>query len=486
MLTNNRLNSSHLTIWIGLLGSLVGLAVGFLAGEKPLYPALLMGGIGIVLCLFRNPEVTILGLLVLRSALDPFSAQQLPAAFALGLDCLAVLYVIVMFLTKQKIYTDSFLWFFWGWIALQSLWVILLPLGGLGMDGSQLPDSLREWIRLCSWSMAYLLVMQLKATMSPQKVASCLFWALLIPLSVATLQLVAPSLLPPIFTGSTEASIGAIEEVSRINGTLGLANTFATFTLLFLLLTWWKIGQVKWQLPWFLLLGVLMFFLVGTKSLFILIMMVIAILVLVVPQLSLINLFGGITLFTIVFSLFASSEDGQQRLASVYNTPLLNPDIDVSRAVLLSATDNNSFNWRIAQWTFLLQAWQQYPIFGYGLLTCSKLTVLHNYAHNEYVRAITEGGIVGFIAFIGFFGAQIGWLLYLMHQALPGGAQRKFCWILLAMIVGIIVGMITENIWTHTTLFYYWWTLMAIAGWDWHESPRLEQGTNQQKVEAYP
>jgi O-antigen ligase len=486
MPTNNRLNSSHMTLLIGLSSSLVGLAVGFLSGVKPLYPALLMGGIGIVLCLFNNPKVTILGLLVLRSALDPFSAQQLPAAFALGLDMLTALYVVVMFLTRQKIYTDGFLWFFGGWIALQGLWVILLPLGGLGMDSSHFPESLREWIRLCSWGMAYLLVMQLKATISPQKVISCLFWSLLIPLSVAALQVSVPSLLPPIFTGTTEASIGSVEEISRVNGTLGVANTFATFTLLFLLLTWWKIGQVRQRLPWILLLGVLAFFCVGTKSLFTLIMLAVAIFTLIAPQLSLINLLGGITLFAAVIGLFTSSEFGQERLTSIYSTPILNPDIDISRAILLSATDNNSFNWRIAQWTFLLQAWQQYPILGYGLLTCSKLTVLHNYAHNEYVRAITEGGIVGFIVFIGFLGVQIGRLLHLAHHALPGSAQRKFCWTLLAMLLAIIVGMITENIWTHTTLFYYWWTLMAIVGWDWHESPQPKEVVNEQQIEAYP
>ena len=485
MLTQNRLNSSHLTLWIGLSSSLVGLAVGFLAGAKPLYPALLMGGIGIVLCLFKNPEVTTLGLLVLRSALDPFSAQQLPAAFALGVDSLTVLYIIVMCLTRQKIYTDGFWWFFGGWIALQGLWVILLPLGGLGMDGSYLPDSLREWIRLCSWGMVYLLVMQLKATALPQKVISCLFWSLLIPLSVAALQLIAPSLLPPIFSGATEASIAPIGEISRVNGTLGLANTFATFSLLFLLLTWWKIGQVKWQLPWLLLLGALMLFIVGTKSLFVLIMLAIAVLVLIAPRVSLINLLSGITLLAIVVGLFASSDYGQERLASIYNTPLLNPDMDISRAVLLSATDNNSFNWRIAQWTFLLQAWQQYPILGYGLLTCSKLTVLHNYAHNEYVRALTEEGVVGLIAFIGFLGAQIGRLIYLIRHALPGSTQQNFCWTLLAMLLAMIVGMITENIWTHTTLFYYWWALMAIAGWDWNESPRVEEGVNEQQMEQY-
>ncbi len=486
MFSRNRQGQfSTLTLAIGLAGSLLGLAVGVLAGVQPFYMALCLGAFGIVVCSFENFEATVLVLLILRGVLDPFSAQQLPAAFAIGTIGLTLLYVVVMALTDRPIHTDGFWWFFAGWTLVQGLWVMLLPLGGLGMDGSFLPESLREWLRLCSWVMVYLLVMQMKATTSPQRVIACLFWSLLIPLTVAALQLIAPSLLPPIFSGVTEAGIAPIGEVSRVNGTLGLANTFATFCLLFLLLTWWQIGRVKQRWPWLLLLGALVFFIVGTKSLFVLLMMAIAILVLMLPLFDSIELLGGIALFALAIALFASFDVGRERLTSLYDTPLLNPDIDVSRAILLSATDNNSFNWRIAQWTYLLQAWQQYPILGYGLLSCSKLTVLNNYAHNEYVRALTEGGIVGLIAFIGFLGVQIGRIVYLVRQALPGSAQRNFCWTLLAMLLATIVGMITENIWTHTTLFYYWWTLMAVAGWDWQESSRFERVVVKQQPEVY-
>jgi len=471
MLTSNRrVYSSKLGLWIGLAGSIAGLAVGFFAGVQPLYPALLMGSVGIVLCLFKDPEKTVIGLLILRSALDPFSAQQAPAAFALGLDALTVLYVLAMVLTRRKVHTDGFWWFFAGWVAFQGLWVILLPLGGLGMNGSFVPTSLREWLRLFSWLIAYLLVMQLKDTTSPQKLISWMFLGLVIPLSVAGLQLFAPSLIPPVLTGTSGEMASPVETFSRVRGTLGLANTFATFLLLFILLTWWKLKLTSWRLPWIVLLGSLVFLLVNTQSLFSLIMMAIAIFVVIAPQIRMVNLIGSVVLLATVISLFASSEFGQERLASVANTPLFNRDMDISRAVLLSQGDNNSFNWRLAQWTFLLQAWQQYPIWGYGLLTCSKLTVLHNYAHNEYVRALVEGGIVGLIAFLVFLGAQMWRLIQLFQQADRGSAKQDFCLAMLAMLFATMVGMITENIWTHTTLFFYWWTFFAVAGWNWGES----------------
>ena len=485
---NHQGHFSNLTLAIGGLAvSSLGLAVGVVAGVQPFYLALGMGAVVFVLCFVKNFELTVLGLLVLRSALDPFSQQQLPAAFAIGVDGLTVLYISVKVWMRQQVYTDAFWWFFAGWVALQGLWVILLPLGGLGMDGAFLPNSLREWLRLFSWVMMYLLVMQLKPLTSPQRVISCLFWALAIPLVVAVLQLLVPSLLPPILTGSAgeSAQIATPDQGSRIRGTLGLANTFSSFLVMFILLSWWQVKQSRQYLRWLILIGLQVVLLINTKSLFSLIMMAVGIIVTIAPQVSLVSLIGGLVLVATFLSLFASTDFGQERLGSLAATPLLNPDIDVSKAILLAQTDNNSFNWRIAQWTFLLQAWEQYPILGYGLLTCPQLTVLHNYAHNEYVRALTEGGIVGLFLFLLLLGVMCLYLIWLVHKSAVGSAQRDFCTTLLAILIATSVGMITENIWTHTTLFYYWWTLMAVAGWDWQESSQSEQAVDKQQTEVY-
>ena len=478
MLHNDRKNrSSHFAPWGVLVGVGAGLVAGLLLGTAPFYLVLALVAVAVVVYFFASFEQAVLSLLILRSSLDIFSAQQVPAAFALGIIVLTLLYVTVKLLLGQKVETDGFWWFFAGWVALQGLWVILLPLGALGMDGSFLPNSLREWIRLISWLMVYLLVMQLKDTTPPQKVISSLFWALLIPLSVAALQLFAPSILPPLLVGASEEMAGPVAEVSRVRGTFGMANTFATALILFILLTWWKLGRVRQRLPWIVLLASLVFLLVNTKSLFSLIMMAIAVFVMIAPQLNLMNLVGGVVLLAAFLGLFASSEMGQERLASIADTPLLNQHMDISRAILLSKTDNNSFNWRLAQWTFLLQRWQDYPILGYGLLTCPVLTVLTNYAHNEYVRALTEEGIVGLVLFFIFLGVQLWHLIQLFNQAPEGSEQQRFCLALLAMLLAMIVGMITENIWTHTVLFMYWWTLVAVAGWNW--------GDRQQTGESY-
>ena len=33
--------------------------------------------------------------------------------------------------------------------------------------------------------------------------------------------------------------------------------------------------------------------------------------------------------------------------------------------------------------------------------------------------------------------------------------------------MALSVAMLTKNIWTHTLLFLMWYSLLAMAGWDW-------------------
>ncbi|NJM73167.1 MAG: O-antigen ligase family protein [Scytonema sp. RU_4_4] len=478
MLTKQRSShSSRLGLLIGLAGVVVGLVTGFLIGStKPLYLGLALGIVPFLFYFFTRFEQAVLGLLVLRTSLDPFSGQQIPAMFALGLDVLTILYVTVMLLRKQTVQTDRFWWFFAGWVILQGLWVVLLPLGGLGLGGGYLSDSIREWIRLFSWLMVYLLIMQLKDRVPPAKVISILFLALVAPVVVGLMQVFIPFALPSFLSAHSYDAGSLTSDGLRIKGTIGHPNGFVTLLLLFIGLTWWKLKQSRQSFVWLLLLGLLAFFYVNTKALFGLMMIATFVVVLVAPRLSPVNFIGGILFVVLVLGLFASSEFGRERLSSLANTPLLNPHIDVSRAILLSQSDNNSFNWRISQWYTLLNAWRQHPILGYGLGSSINVASNRLLPHNDYVRALVEGGIVGFVTFVVFLVAQGVRLIQLMLSAPPRSAQRDLCFVLFAIFLAIPVGMITENIWSHTTLFFYWFTVMAVTGWNWNEQlPQQER-----------
>jgi O-antigen ligase len=478
----------YLTVFGTLFGVILGAIGTAIVTIQPILLALPFVAGGAVYFFFSYLEISILGLLIVRTSLDIFSAQQMPALWSLGMMALTLLYVLIRLLMKQTLQVDSFWWFLLAWLLLQSVWVILLPLGGLGFDGWALSSAIREWVRIFSWVMIYLLVMQLKGRLPPQKAISYLFLGLLIPAFVAILQLaLPPSALPPMLVYGAGAEGLPFEAGSRINGTLGHPNTFTTFLLLFLGLTYWKQQESRPQWPWTIALGLLAFLFINTKSLFGLMMLATLIVALIAPKLSLPSLFGGILGFGLIIVIFGSTEFGQERLGSLGETPLGNPEMELWRAILLAQGDGNSFNWRLAQWTYLIEQWKDYPLLGFGLGTNKYVSSNGLEPHNDYVRALVEGGMVGFILFLIFLIVTIVRLVWLIRAAPPGSKQRNFCFTLLAIWLSIPVGMLTENIWTHTTLFLYWWAFLAIAGWDWNEKrPPPPLPTNRGLAQSEP
>lgn len=451
--------------FVALLGCLAGLGAGIAVG---IIPALVVAGVGllgVILALMTHFEATVLALFVLRSGMDLFSAYQLPVAFALGIDGLAIAYGLLRLLARRPIHLDGFWLFFALWTGLQGLWVALMAIGAFGMDPGLLPGAVREWVRLGSWLLAYLLILQFKDRFPPERVLGILLLALVIPLGAATLQVLLPPHLLPSFL--VFDSGGHFASNVRISGSLGHPNTFGVYLVFFLGLAYWRLLHAEQRWRWVLLLGVLAFFIVSSKALGALVMFMTFIVLVTLPRLTPMRLLGSLLLIAIGLALFAGTEFGQARLASIYATPLLNPDIDWSRSVLLSWSDGNSFNWRIAQWTFLLTAWQEAPLWGHGLNTSDTLTVLANYAHNEYVRALAEGGVIGLGLFLLFLLGQGIWLAWMVSQSPSHHPRRTLAQILLAFLGATVVGMATENIWTHTNLYYYWWVVFAVLSWPW-------------------
>jgi O-antigen ligase len=473
------ISSNPLAFVIAILGIGFGLIVGFLAGMNPIIPSAIVVVVVVTIYFLTNLQQSVLGLLIIRSSLDCLSAQQVPAAFAIGLDVLIILYIAVSIFRRQIVYTDTFCFFLVGWVFLQSLWVILLPFGGLGLDGSFFIEAMREWVRLFSWTMVYLTVMQLKNKIHPEVILSILFLSLVAPILVAFLQILVPSILPPQLSSTIVPEPGSLAEgVARIRGTFGHPNTFTSFTYLFIGLTYWKINNSQRRWFWLSIMALLVFIYVTIKALFAIMMLAVFMIVIVLPRLNILTMIGVTSLFAGMVALFGSTDFGQKRLDSISGTPLLNPDLDVSRAILLSKGDNNSFNWRLAQWDYLMNASQQSPLLGFGLGLSAYVSNNNLLPHNDYVRALIEGGQVGLICFLVLLIAQFIHLVKLLLASPIKSRQKSFCYTLIAIFAGIPVGMITENIWSHTTLFFYWFTLVAIAGWDW-EKPTNNQSSTQ-------
>jgi O-antigen ligase len=459
---------NKLTLGISLVAIAIGLAAGTLGEISLKFLILLVVGFMILGYFLINFEQAVLSLLILRSSLDIFESQQIPALFAIGIDVLTILYVLVNLFLNRPIYTDRFWWIFAAWITLQGIWVILLPLGSLGSDTSLVFIALREWIRLFSFLMVYLLVMQLKGKLSPNQIINGLFWSLALPLAIAVLQLFLPASLIPSILRPTR---GLLEGTSRISGTFAHSAAFAKFLLLFITLTYWKIIQNQRSWFWIALLGILTFFLTTTVSVTTLAMLVVFLLVSIAPRIRPSTLVGGILIFLLVYILFVNTEYGQERISSLFETPLLNPDIDVSRAILMQEQpgESNSFNWRIQHWTELLKKWEKFPLLGYGLAASQYIGSMNRIAHNDYVSFLVETGIIGLVLFITFFSFQIFYLFNLMKSVPKGSPKQQFCLVLISILVAWLVGMCTDNIMRTTHVLFYWYSLLAIAGWDWGE-----------------
>lgn len=465
----NRAKNILLSLLLPLGSSLICVGLGFKISEDPIYLFLLIFCFGVVFSLLNYFETTVLLILTARSSISIFSGLGITSLYAIGVDLIVIVYVALKLFRKEKIQLDWFVLFYFGWIGIQSIWVILLPLKGLGMGPSHFTSAVREFIRIASFPMLYLLIMQLKEKIYPERLINFLFMSLIAPLSVGALQVfLPPSMLPPLLVPQEKNFGGGLETASRIGGTMGHPNGFAVFLVVFICLTFWKVSYSKRPMMWSALFIIIGFFLVSTQSLVGLAMLGVASVALVIPKAKLPTIVAGLFLVGSIFMLYMSTDYGSERLTAIYNTPLLNPEIDISRAILTSWYDNNSFNWRISQWYFLVDAWKERPLFGYGLHSSSHLTIFGNYAHNDYVRALTEGGIIGLTTFLTFWITTLLRLVQIIRRPNISRKQRDFCLALLAVFLSIFVGMITENVWYQSILHFYVFTLLAISGWDWN------------------
>jgi O-antigen ligase len=325
-----------------------------------------------------------------------------------------------------------------------------MQLNALGLDSTFVDVSIREWLRIFSFLMIYLMVMQLKGRIAPQKVTTSFFLALVVPLSFALSQV--------------------LRGLPRVDGTLGHPNNFSTFTILFLILALWKLSCADKKAPWLLMTGVMVFFMVGSKSMTGLAMLGVFAIVYFLPRLRASYILWGIIFSVAVVGLFLSSDYGQGRIEELYMTPILNRDMDWSYALSIQLSDSadaNSFNWRIAQWTFLLKEWSLRPMLGYGLGTTFEVSIFNKEAHGDYIRALVETGIVGLGAFMVLLGGITIRLVQFLQNSRYVLEQQHLARTLLSYFFALMFGMLTGNIWIQTAPLIYFFIFMAILGWDW-------------------
>lgn len=448
--------------WIAFI-LIASIVLGIAAATKPQMLAVgIVAAIGIAL-LCNKFEFSVLGLLIIRSSLDPFSKYQLAVILALVIDAITICYVTGCFLLRKRIKSDWWMIFLLVWILLTALWPLATFLEWIPKESKSLDLGIREWFRVASYGAIYTLVMQLRGRIPGQKLVSYLQLSLVAPVCVGFGQLYFPTYLTKIWE-----ELRPFEELghTRIYGTLGHPNTFAVYLLLMGSLSWWKFRATA-QKRWLALIGVLVFLYLRTNSLAGIAMILVLIGVLGLPRLSLKSLAAAGLAISLALGVFISTDVGRTRFETLQQTPILNGDFNISKAVNLSYIDNNSFSWRIAQWSYLIKAWEHSPWLGYGLGTTNILTPFRNGAHNDFVRALAETGLVGLFMFLVFWSLLFVRIADIWRQAPLGSAQRELVVVMLGVYAAITVGMTTEHYWETTAFYFYWLTIIAVAGWKW-------------------
>lgn len=135
-------------------------------------------------------------------------------------------------------------------------------------------------------------------------------------------------------------------------------------------------------------------------------------------------------------------------------------DVGTRRLTELTAgTGDNSVTWRFHAWDKVLDAWRANPVLGNGIgATQSDSILAGNIPHNEYVRLLAEGGVVGLALVLG-----LGlWLTARFVGRLRSGGDRPSSALALAVIAGLAVNALAANTALYTVAFYL--ALFMVAG----------------------
>jgi O-antigen ligase len=144
-------------------------------------------------------------------------------------------------------------------------------------------------------------------------------------------------------------------------------------------------------------------------------------------------------------AVFALTPVGAERISQLESTR--------SYSQAAQGDVSNSLDWRFLNWHLLLGEWRANPVFGTGAgSTREFVQPLGTLPHNEYLRVLVEGGIVG--AFVVVLGA-IGLARAVRRRAsssLEGSLGR-------ALLIAACVDALVDNLFNYTTAVY-----LAAAG----------------------
>jgi len=347
----------------------------------------------------------------------------------------------IYFALIEKISINKILLVFGMWLIILIPFV-LISINNFGTSGLV---AFREWIRLFTIFMIFLLSYQLINKNNVQKSLNMVFLSLVVPLSAGIYQLVTHS-------GAT------IKGIHRIYGTIAHPNAFAFYIVLFIGLTYWKLRTTNHK-SWFFLLLLEIGVLLMTVSFNGYIMFGILAFFLFLKEKR--KQKAVITLTMILFALMLlHSQQFQTKLERVKS-------INIERTIEEKEVVD-SFSWRIVNWQNLLSLFGEKPFFGYGLHATQfinpwKTSEGIGYApHNDFIRYLVETGVTGLFFYIILI-VYTGYYLFREYRRCVILQTKILFYVLLGVFIGWQIGSLVGNFITGTVFQFYFWAVLGIA-----------------------
>lgn len=442
--------------WLYRIASIVLLALAIGCGLMvwPMEISAAVLAIVTIISFIIMPQVIMSILLIVRSSLDVFTNVgfkmgpmlfNVPSIISILILLGGGTYVLTRSVIKKDIALGRVGRVFLLWILALIFWVILAYFN-FGIDGLL---GLREWVRLASLFIIYVLVYWLAQNIGYEYIINCLFFALPVPVIAALYQ----------FVTRTGIKVGPI---MRVQGTCNHPSALALMLVLFIGLTLWKIRTSRKRILWYLLAALECFVLIITFGITGMIMLAIMLLILGLNTFSIKHRFIIFVLIIAAIISFSFSHYGKHRLEEVSRTGDIYNIIETGRI-----TEGGSFAWRILNWTLFIKEWNARPILGYGLHTTGEIVApLSNIPHNDYLRFLVETGIVGiflYLYLLSVLGMTI-WSIYRGYIVI----DNRFSYLALvnfSIFIAWAVGSSADNYITITVFQYYFWALTgAVLG----------------------
>lgn len=403
----------------------------------------LLGAFGVLVLFILRFDIVFPVLLILRSGLDSFTDfgvdigpmnLNLAAGLSIFIDICGVIYFAGLLISKKPVPLNSVIKSF-GWWLFSLLFWVWLSHHHFGFEGL---GAVREWIRLFSILMIYVLSLQLARLKGYNYLVTCVMISQAIPLSVA---------LYDIFLLGTESRIGA---------TFSHPNTFALYLILCIGLTFWKIKFSAQKKAWFLLLALELFLLWNTFSIGGSISFGVFGTLLIIKESWKRTRYVIIivAMFIILLAGLSFSDLGQRRFHEIEQTPTLHQ-------IIKDEISTNSLSWRIVNWKNLLREWRDRPFLGYGLDTCLRfVNPWRNEAHNDYLRYLVEIGLLGLAGYLLFI-RTIALHIWAKYRAPIADQEKYLVLVVFAIFLAWVAGALWDNHITATAFQFYFWALLA-------------------------